>query len=113
MSTATRVDVSHTVQGMDELTPMGSADIVEVTQESIKRYCLEPKDLGISRSGRNSPTKSALLSHLCATKLDVSIGSKHFPVLERENSELVLTSLPLTCNATRKQVMKPGRMTLS
>ncbi|KAL3150760.1 hypothetical protein ABBQ32_000534 [Trebouxia sp. C0010 RCD-2024] len=36
-------------QGMDELTPMGSADIVEVTQESIKRYCLEPKDLGISR----------------------------------------------------------------
>lgn len=39
----------HTVQGMDELTPMGSADIVEVTQESIKRYCLEPKDLGISR----------------------------------------------------------------
>ena len=34
---------------MDELTPMGSADIVEVTQDKISRYCLEPKDLGISR----------------------------------------------------------------
>ena len=34
---------------MDELTPMGSADVVEVTQNSINRYCLEPKDLGISR----------------------------------------------------------------
>ena len=34
---------------MDELTPMGSADVVEVTQNNINRYCLEPKDLGISR----------------------------------------------------------------
>lgn len=37
------------VQGMDELTPMGSADVIEVTQSNINRYCLEPKDLGISR----------------------------------------------------------------
>lgn len=36
-------------QGMDELTPMGSADVVEATQDSIRRYVLEPKDLGIKR----------------------------------------------------------------
>lgn len=36
-------------QGMDELTPMGCADVVEVTQDNIRRYSLEPKDLGINR----------------------------------------------------------------
>ena len=36
-------------QGMDELTPMGCADVVEVTQDNIRRYILEPKDLGINR----------------------------------------------------------------
>ena len=34
---------------MDELTPMGSADVVEVSQDKINRYSLEPKDLGINR----------------------------------------------------------------
>ena len=42
-------DRLDSLQGMDELTPMGSADVVEVTQSNINRYCLEPKDLGISR----------------------------------------------------------------
>ena len=37
-------------QGMDELTPMGDADVVEATQGSIRRYRLEPRDLGIKRS---------------------------------------------------------------
>lgn len=36
-------------QGMDELTPMGSADVVEATPNHVKRYTLEPKDLGINR----------------------------------------------------------------
>ena len=35
--------------GLDELTPMGPADIVEMTQQSIKRYSLDPLDLGIPR----------------------------------------------------------------
>ena len=34
---------------MDELTPMGSADVVEATPSAVKRYTLEPKDLGIKR----------------------------------------------------------------
>lgn len=34
---------------MDELTPMGTADVVEATQDNIRRYVLEPKDLGINR----------------------------------------------------------------
>ena len=37
------------MQGMDELTPMGTADVVEATQGDIRRYTLEPKDLGIKR----------------------------------------------------------------
>ena len=37
------------LQGMDELTPMGSADVVEATPDHVKRYTLEPKDLGIKR----------------------------------------------------------------
>ena len=37
------------LQGMDELTPMGTADVVEATQDNIRRYVLEPKDLGINR----------------------------------------------------------------
>ncbi|KAL0033905.1 hypothetical protein WJX77_010315 [Trebouxia sp. C0004] len=36
-------------QGLDELTPMGTADVVEATQDNIRRYVLEPKDLGINR----------------------------------------------------------------
>ena len=36
-------------QGMDELTPMGDADVVEATQDSVRRYRLEPRDLGIKR----------------------------------------------------------------
>ncbi|KAF5826125.1 glycosyl transferase [Dunaliella salina] len=37
--------------GLDELTPMAPADIVEVTAGSkeLKRYSLDPKDLGIPR----------------------------------------------------------------
>ena len=37
------------LQGLDELTPMGTADVVEATQDNIRRYVLEPKDLGINR----------------------------------------------------------------
>jgi len=35
--------------GLDELTPMGPADVVEVTQAGKKAYQLDPKDLGIPR----------------------------------------------------------------
>lgn len=35
--------------GLDELTPMGPADVVEVTQTGKRSYSLEPKDLGIPR----------------------------------------------------------------
>ena len=44
-------ETSHllSIQGLDELTPMGDADVVEVTQNSIHRYRLEPRDLGIPR----------------------------------------------------------------
>jgi anthranilate phosphoribosyltransferase len=37
--------------GLDELTPMGPADVVEVSagSSSLKRYTLDPKDLGIPR----------------------------------------------------------------
>ncbi len=37
--------------GLDELTPMAPADIVEVAADSsaLKRYSLDPKDLGIPR----------------------------------------------------------------
>jgi anthranilate phosphoribosyltransferase len=33
--------------GLDELTPMGDADVVEVTPEGVKHYILNPRDLGI------------------------------------------------------------------
>lgn len=35
--------------GLDELTPMGPADVVEVTQQGKRSYSLEPQDLGIPR----------------------------------------------------------------
>lgn len=35
--------------GLDELTPMGPADVVEVTPEGKKCYQIDPKDLGIPR----------------------------------------------------------------
>lgn len=35
--------------GLDELTPMGPADIVEVTPDSLRRYSLDPLTLGIPR----------------------------------------------------------------
>ncbi|PRW61048.1 anthranilate phosphoribosyltransferase [Chlorella sorokiniana] len=35
--------------GLDELTPMGPADVVEVTQQGKRSYQLEPRDLGIPR----------------------------------------------------------------
>ncbi|KAL4856534.1 Anthranilate phosphoribosyltransferase [Chlorella vulgaris] len=35
--------------GLDELTPMGPADVVEVTQQGKRSYSLEPLDLGIPR----------------------------------------------------------------
>ena len=41
--------VHQFVQGLDELTPMGDADVVEATQDSIQHYRLEPRDLGIPR----------------------------------------------------------------
>ncbi len=44
-----RLGWSLYLQGMDELTPMGTADVVEATQDNIRRYVLEPKDLGINR----------------------------------------------------------------
>ncbi len=44
-----RLECSPYLQGMDELTPMGTADVVEATQDNIRRYVLEPKDLGINR----------------------------------------------------------------
>eukprot|EP00983_Pelagomonas_calceolata_P120803 1160740-Pelagomonas_calceolata.AAC.1 len=45
-----KVLVVHS-SGLDELTPMAPADIVEVTAGSkeLKRYSLDPKDLGIPR----------------------------------------------------------------
>lgn len=36
-------------QGLDELTPMGTADVVEVTPGGTRRYVLEPLELGIPR----------------------------------------------------------------
>lgn len=35
--------------GLDELTPMGPADVVEVTQQGKRSYSLEPQELGIPR----------------------------------------------------------------
>lgn len=35
--------------GLDELTPMGPADIVEVTPTGISEYSLDPLDVGINR----------------------------------------------------------------
>lgn len=36
--------------GLDELTPMGPADVVEVTAGGpLKRYSLDPKEVGIPR----------------------------------------------------------------
>ena len=35
--------------GLDELTPLGDADITEVTQQQIHSYRLDPKQLGIPR----------------------------------------------------------------
>lgn len=41
-------------QGLDELTPLGEADIVDVTPQRIRRYSLDPKELGIPRSATKS-----------------------------------------------------------
>lgn len=35
--------------GLDELTPMGPADVVEVSSSGISEYSLDPKDVGIPR----------------------------------------------------------------
>lgn len=35
--------------GLDELTPMGPADVVEVSPAGTKRYSLDPRDVGIPR----------------------------------------------------------------
>ncbi|PSC73271.1 anthranilate phosphoribosyltransferase [Micractinium conductrix] len=35
--------------GLDELTPMAPADVVEVTQQGKRSYSIEPRDLGIPR----------------------------------------------------------------
>lgn len=35
--------------GLDELTPMGPADVVEVSGSGISEYSLDPKDVGIPR----------------------------------------------------------------
>lgn len=35
--------------GLDELTPMGPADVVEVSSSGIEEYRLDPKDVGIPR----------------------------------------------------------------
>lgn len=35
--------------GLDELTPMGPADVVEVTPTGITEYSLDPLDVGIKR----------------------------------------------------------------
>lgn len=35
--------------GLDELTPMGPADVVEVSSSGISEYVLDPKDVGIPR----------------------------------------------------------------
>jgi anthranilate phosphoribosyltransferase len=35
--------------GLDELTPMGPADVVEMSTASIRRYSLDPLTLGIPR----------------------------------------------------------------
>jgi len=34
-------------QGLDELTPMGDADVMEVTPAGVRSYVLNPRDLGI------------------------------------------------------------------
>lgn len=36
--------------GLDELTPLGPASVVEVTQTGKQEYSLEPRDLGIPRA---------------------------------------------------------------
>ena len=35
--------------GLDELTPMGPADVVEVSENGIREYSLDPKNVGIAR----------------------------------------------------------------
>lgn len=35
--------------GLDELTPMGPADVVEVSPDGIREYSLDPKNVGIAR----------------------------------------------------------------
>lgn len=53
--------------GLDELTPMGPAEIVEVTSEGALSYTLDPKRLGIPRcdvddlKGGDAPTNAAIL----------------------------------------------------
>ncbi|KAK9841800.1 hypothetical protein WJX81_003975 [Elliptochloris bilobata] len=53
--------------GLDELTPMAPADVVEVTQESQRSYCLDPRRLGIPScqvadlAGGDAATNAAIL----------------------------------------------------
>ena len=47
-------------QGLDELTPLGEADIVDVTPQRIKRYSLDPKELGIPRSAAKCSAASCV-----------------------------------------------------
>jgi anthranilate phosphoribosyltransferase len=62
----TKALVVHSM-GLDELTPMGPADVVDVTPSGITTYTLDPKDVGIPRceaadlAGGDAPTNAQIL----------------------------------------------------
>lgn len=60
-------------QGLDELTPMGDADVIEATQHSIRRYRLEPRDFSINRYMTWLPLVTVVIeaapNHRCSVKV--------------------------------------------
>lgn len=69
--------------GLDELTPLGPAKVLEVTQQHVKAYEIDPKDFGIPRcdvediKGGNAQTNAQLL-------LDVFNGASN-PIADALN----------------------------
>ena len=55
-------------QGLDELTPLGEADIVDVTPQRIRRYSLDPKELGIPRSATKCSAASPVSGSPCKSR---------------------------------------------
>ncbi|KAK9803191.1 hypothetical protein WJX73_000329 [Symbiochloris irregularis] len=101
-------------QGLDELTPMGPADVLEVTPQGVTSYCVEPKQLGIPRcsvedlKGGDAQVNAAILRDV--------FGGQRGPVADALNlnagvalAACKVTSSPADGVALAQEVQRAGK----